>query len=170
MLHHTQTRAEKRAKRTRTKGTKGEKPQKQRRPPTPRGALQCARRTRDLGQATVGVQVKNFCGLPVLGLVAGLVAQQGGLMHLTAPLELRFALCTLDAVNATRHIPSQSARLARHLRIERVVGAAHHGRFLPVASACPARDALKDTMRSRLVSLRGVASPPLLLVCGWQLR
>ena len=37
------------------------------RPPTSRTGLQCARRTRDLGQATVGVQVKKKYGcLPVL--------------------------------------------------------------------------------------------------------
>ena len=67
------------------------------------------------------------------------------------------------AARTARHLSSQSASRTRHLgcsqrghcSLERVVGAALHGRHLPLASAFLARDAKKDTLKYHPSAIRG---------------
>ena len=61
--------------------------------------------------------------------------------------------------------------------MERVVGADSHGHYLPLASACPARDALKNKLKKNtlrqyvVVEVKRAVGGPALCTCErWRLR
>ena len=116
----------------------------------------------------VRVLVTHCCGLkcsPHFSCSSHSAFPQGSSLYgvyPTALLELRFVLRhpsqrvlreTLDAVSALNAHPSQRDDATPW--IKRVVGATHHGRYLPLSSAYLARDALKRHTENHPATVRG---------------